>query len=261
MNLILLRHGYPMAVIQAADRNRYLAALAEADAGEPEPFLRFIIENVEASLRLMIRAARGESIDEPSDLDKKLALLKKQVLTRNDIISTIWNKETQVNFHQNLLRFWLDNAAHELERYDEFFLKKEININYRKANEKYSLGTMNITLTEAHNDIQNYSNRPNTEITSISLVFTWITFKLASINFNLRLIIDFNFNPFDFDVNYRLFDLELAELSSPRSFHLFSSVYKTEYDQPQIHETNYQLANKVYDFIAAKLAEADTPPA
>ena len=59
MNLILLRHGYPMTVIKADDRNRYLAALSEADAGEPEPFLRFIIENVEASLRLMIRAARG----------------------------------------------------------------------------------------------------------------------------------------------------------------------------------------------------------
>jgi Fic family protein len=87
MNLILLRHGYSMTVIRAAARNRYLAALAEADAGEPEPepFLRFIIENVEAGLRLMIRAAQGESIDEPSDLDKKLALLKKQVLTKEAV--------------------------------------------------------------------------------------------------------------------------------------------------------------------------------
>jgi len=42
---------------------------------------------------------------------------------------------------------------------------------------------------------------------------------------------------------------------------LLTSVYKTEYDQAQIHEINYQLANQVYDFIAAKLAEANTPPA
>ncbi|MEJ7661206.1 MAG: Fic family protein [Hymenobacter sp.] len=59
MNLILLRHGYPMTVIKAADRNRYLAALAEADADEFEPFLGFIVENVEASLRLMIRGGAG----------------------------------------------------------------------------------------------------------------------------------------------------------------------------------------------------------
>lgn len=43
----------------------------------------------------MIRAARGESIDEPSDLDKKLALLKKQVLSREDTITAVWNLETQ----------------------------------------------------------------------------------------------------------------------------------------------------------------------
>jgi len=42
---------------------------------------------------------------------------------------------------------------------------------------------------------------------------------------------------------------------------LFSSKYKTKYDHAQIHEINYQLANKVYDFIAAKLNEANTPPA
>ncbi len=60
MNLILLRQSYPITVIKSNDRNRYLAALADADAGEPEPFLRFIIENVEAPLQLMIRAAQGE---------------------------------------------------------------------------------------------------------------------------------------------------------------------------------------------------------
>jgi hypothetical protein len=42
---------------------------------------------------------------------------------------------------------------------------------------------------------------------------------------------------------------------------LFSSTYKPEYDYARIQEINYQLANKVYDFIVAKLAEADTPPA
>jgi len=68
MNLVLMRHGYPMTVIQNADRNRYLAALAQADAGEPEPFLRFIGEAVEVSLRLMLRAAKGEPLDGPDKL-------------------------------------------------------------------------------------------------------------------------------------------------------------------------------------------------
>jgi hypothetical protein len=124
MNLILLRHGYPMTVIRAADRNRYRAALAEA--GEPEPFLRCIIENVEAGLRLMIRAARRESIDEPSDLDKKLALLKKQVLTIEAVNRKIWNLETQGRFYNALTRFWLDNLAVQAERFYELFVNKGV---------------------------------------------------------------------------------------------------------------------------------------
>jgi len=60
MNLVLLSHGYPITVIKNADRNRYFAALAQADAEEPEPFLRFVVENVEASLQIMLRAAKGE---------------------------------------------------------------------------------------------------------------------------------------------------------------------------------------------------------
>jgi Fic family protein len=260
MNLILLRHGYPMTVIQAADRNRYLAALAEADAGEPEPFLRFIIENVEASLRLMIRAARGESIDEPSDLDKKLALLKKQVLTREDKINITWSKELQTDLYNNILKFWLNDLATELERYDELFLDNEVSTSYSKPDEKHSLGTMNKTLHEAQNDIKTYFNRPETVVSSIYLVFSWSTFRLASNHFDLRLIVEFTFNKYDFNVCFKLFDLAKAELFTPKSIQLLTSVYKTEYDHNQIQEINYQLANKVYDFIAAKLAEADTPP-
>lgn len=71
-------------------------------------------------------------------------------------------------------------------------------------------------------------------------------------------MIDFVFSEYKFNVSYRLID---TVKSNEQSGILFSSLYKSEYDHVQIHEINHQLANKVYDFIAAKLAEADTPPA
>ncbi len=55
--------------------------------------------------------------------------------------------------------------------------------------------------------------------------------------------------------------LRLSDVKHEKSDTMFFSNYASSYNQDQIHEINYQLANKVYDFIAAKLAEADQPPA
>ena len=76
MNLMLMQAGYPPVVIRLGERDPYLAALRRADAREPEDFLVLIAEHVLASLDLFLRAAAGEEIHEPSDLEKEIALLK-----------------------------------------------------------------------------------------------------------------------------------------------------------------------------------------
>lgn len=258
LNLILLRHGYPMTVIKNADRNRYLAALAEADAGEPEPFLRFIIENVEASLQLMIRAAKGESIDEPDDLDKKLALLKKQVLSREDTITAVWNLETQALTKAALLDGWFADLVQEISRFNDLFLKFGV---HWVLPGKSSSGFIDNDVPTAQATIQLADNTfKNTTKVFEDIYFRceWKTFKMQNHAFDFLLLIDFIFSEYKFEVYYRLID---SKKSGEKQHPLFSSIYKTEYDHAQIHEINYQLANKVYDFIAAKLAEADTPTA
>jgi excisionase family DNA binding protein len=55
-NLILLRYGYPMAVILRVDRKKYLDSLTEADAGDLAPFANFLAANVEQSLDTYLRA-------------------------------------------------------------------------------------------------------------------------------------------------------------------------------------------------------------
>ena len=71
-NYVLLRRHLPPMVIKSADRDRYLAALQKADLGEIMPLEVFMLENTLWSLDLAIRAAKGESIDEPGDLVKKI---------------------------------------------------------------------------------------------------------------------------------------------------------------------------------------------
>jgi hypothetical protein len=80
---MLMQAGYPPAVVRIGERNQYLAALRRADAGEDDDFLAFIGEHVFESLELFVRAAKGEDIQEPTDLEKEIVLLKMQ-LSQNE---------------------------------------------------------------------------------------------------------------------------------------------------------------------------------
>ncbi|WP_310393293.1 Fic family protein [Hymenobacter sp.] len=257
MNLILLRHSYPMTVIKADDRNRYLAALAEADAGEPEPFLRFIIDNVEAGLRLMIRAAKGESIDEPDDLGKKWALLKKQVLTQEQASVTAWGLTLQTQFYQILLENWITDLAAQVEQANELFAVYGVRFVWHEPDLDYNssqVGTWKDTLDFAEKSFA----RARNAFDKVFFVLNWGGFKDNRVVLNLRLSIEYKFLPDNFKVAYRIG--EATSIDDSTWPVVFQSFYKPTYDHVRIHEINYKLANKVYDFIAAKVAEADTSP-
>lgn len=79
MNYILLRFGLPPVVVKSADKTNYLSALHQADVGDLQAFIDYIAEQLIWSLEISIRAAKGESIDEAGDLDKRIVLLKKRM--------------------------------------------------------------------------------------------------------------------------------------------------------------------------------------
>lgn len=56
MNFILIRNGYPPAVILNVDRKRYYRVLKDADAGELEEFLNFVGKAIERSLIIYLNA-------------------------------------------------------------------------------------------------------------------------------------------------------------------------------------------------------------
>ncbi len=57
MNLILMREGYPPAIIRVEDRPAYYDALDAAHAGNPDPFIRLVAEATERSLDTWLAAA------------------------------------------------------------------------------------------------------------------------------------------------------------------------------------------------------------
>ena len=61
MNLILLQHGYPPAVILNIDRKRYYKFLKEADRGRYINFFNFIGRSVERSLLIYLNALKSKN--------------------------------------------------------------------------------------------------------------------------------------------------------------------------------------------------------
>lgn len=76
MNFILMQFGYPPVIIKTEDKENYFSVLRIADAGELQPFVDYVAQNLIQSLELMIRAAKGEIIEEPEDLERLVRSLR-----------------------------------------------------------------------------------------------------------------------------------------------------------------------------------------
>lgn len=74
VNYLLLRRDLPPMVIRSTNRDRYIGGLQNADVGQMFPLTQFMLENTLWSLATAIRAAKGESIQEPGDIDKEIAV-------------------------------------------------------------------------------------------------------------------------------------------------------------------------------------------
>ena len=87
MNMILIKHGYTVALIRQEKRDEYLNHLEQADKTEDlTEFINYIASSCEYALNLHLRAARGESIEDVDDIDKEIALFKHSLGTAADQI-------------------------------------------------------------------------------------------------------------------------------------------------------------------------------
>ena len=88
-NYALLRKRLLPIVIRSRDRDRYIGALRRADAGNGVPLAEFMLTQLLWSLRLGVRAARGEPIQDPGDLDKEISLFVREkdpeTATKSDV--------------------------------------------------------------------------------------------------------------------------------------------------------------------------------
>ncbi|MFM2269323.1 MAG: hypothetical protein RL757_2764 [Bacteroidota bacterium] len=127
MNFILLGAGFPPVVIKTEDKINYYAALQQADGGNLDPFIDYIAENLNNSLIIMIRAAKGENIEESDDLDKELFLLGerlKGVKTETKQKSS----ETILEWLNDSFERFYKKAEQAHEKFGKYYENKELKI-------------------------------------------------------------------------------------------------------------------------------------
>ncbi|MDQ9170696.1 Fic family protein [Oxalobacteraceae bacterium R-40] len=164
MNLILIQHGYPPAVIRLDEKNEYIQALERANAGEFEGLAHLVARSTLNTAQLFLKAARGESIDDLTDFDKKLQLLSQTldsvatadgrektqeeqnfVIARfiSPLLACIWPRLTQIERHfavsNTHLFFFNDGKANKIEA-------ASIKVMLEKLQER----TANIKLSKLH---------------------------------------------------------------------------------------------------------------
>ncbi len=80
MNMILIKHGYTVAVVPVEERGQYIGMLEQADKTEDlTEFIAYIAHCCKYALNLHLKAARGEDIEDVEDIDKEIALFKRSL--------------------------------------------------------------------------------------------------------------------------------------------------------------------------------------
>jgi Fic family protein len=120
MNYVLLRHHLPPVIIKSADKRNYLFALNQADTGDLNAFIKYVVTQAIWSLELTIKAAKGEDVEERDDWEKELLLLKKDKTLKQKFTSELSNK-----VKNNIYYPFVKNLVDKLAIFDSWFLEKQ----------------------------------------------------------------------------------------------------------------------------------------
>jgi Fic family protein len=138
MNFILMQFGYPPAIIKTEDKENYFAVLRLADADQLEPFIEYIAQNLVRSLEIMIRGAKGDSIEEAEDLDKELALLERKFDVLGKKVEKIKTIETVSLVIESSMIPLLKEFFRVCQKFEKFYIQSEAYIYVVWEGDSYS---------------------------------------------------------------------------------------------------------------------------
>lgn len=128
MNIILMMHGYPPAIIRTEDKENYYRALRQADGGEIEPFIEYVGMQLLRSMEIYQREAMGEEIEEEDDIDKQIAMFKARVKMSEPDIRSMRSPDNANRIVSLSIIPIIEAILVSLKSFDDLFLTKESNL-------------------------------------------------------------------------------------------------------------------------------------
>lgn len=197
MNYVLLKHDLPPVIIKSADKKNYLNALNQADTGNLNAFVKYIAQQLIWSLELKIKATKGASIEEDSDIDKQVALFKKEQLNIAKQ-NTVNNSERIAKVYYTTIRAILIELMTKTQVFNDLF---------EKVNESYYLQARS-PLSNAGkvlcNNLQQMEDM--LELFKRDVSISWEKKLISSINrfiSNINIELEINFNQDVFEIILR----------------------------------------------------------
>jgi Fic family protein len=206
MNLMLMQAHYPPVVIKNQDRGTYYLTLSQADTGDVEPFVDFIVENVIRALEFYLKGARGENLEEGSDLDKELALFRKELAGDKENFDLKRSIESQKVVYNQVLKPLVEQVRLTVAKFRDMFLS------YSESELKYSKDATG-QLQENYYGLGDYRDYEhsfaywiNTSIafSSFTMVFKLGEFKQQYNTFDVVTLVEFSFDEYKYYLSFGL---------------------------------------------------------
>jgi cell filamentation protein, protein adenylyltransferase len=241
MNLIIMQNGFPPAIIHTERKDEYLLALEHADqAGDIEQFTEFVGEAVVASLEMELKAARGETIEDPDDIDKKVALLQKKI---------DWggmDEEVNETISEEVVLLTFKNSIYSIISRIKFLLDKLSNIgkiiNITAFNGKRSFFNFN-TFFEDSDEQQKISRLLLSIIHQKKVTFN-IIFGEIVINTNKSFMKQFSIN---FEQAFIEYSIPSSNMKIQRRYHQQLTEDEIEMIASEVFDSIYSEIEKIVD--------------
>jgi fido (protein-threonine AMPylation protein) len=207
MNLVLMKYGFPPAIIKTEKKQEYFTALRQADGGDETAFVAYTGEQLLHSWELYLKGAKGENIEEDDDIDKEIKLLKAQLKGEEAKEKIFMDSKYVHQIYHEQVKVLLTIVLNKLAQFDDLFHKHYINID---------LKGITISLDKNHLDEKNliealnHAIQTNYDLTNLAylrIIYHFENFKNVILPFDYMLDFRIDFNKYFFRVSDKKYEM------------------------------------------------------
>ncbi|MBS1913305.1 MAG: Fic family protein [Bacteroidetes bacterium] len=188
MNLVLMKHGYPPAIVRTEEKEEYYSALRQADGGNVEAFIAYVGRQLWRSCDIYLRAARGDEVEDEADIDRKIALFKARAVREPEFrFGLYWTQATSDDFYDSVLFPIIEYVLAKLSKFDDLFAVRQDDAIVMIGPEEIALGAIPLPgsrtlsmLYAAYNADPEYPG-PGSAATAITAVVCWRGYRYSGI--------------------------------------------------------------------------------